>query len=110
MYLRSFDEDSNAVYTSSTGKVQSEAPPGFEEALAANSGAAAAPADSDAAPTASLTATVLHDFEPQADGEGQVAVKAGDVVIFIEKSDGGWTGVKAGDLVGYVPSSYINMK
>ena len=48
---------------------------------------------------------VKHDFT--AEGPGEMSVRAGEVVVRMGEERNGWTKVKRGDAVGFVPSTYV---
>jgi alpha-beta hydrolase superfamily lysophospholipase len=58
--------------------------------------------------TPNLFATVLYDFEPE--GEGEIAVKEGDVVHVIhEEVDPGWTSCRLNATTGVIPTTFLKM-
>jgi Ca2+-binding EF-hand superfamily protein len=133
-WVRHYNDDGSVVYTSNTGKTQTEAPPGFdtlleesettnvkaenrevvedvqevqEDVVGVQEDTTTAEDTIETAATATATATALYDYT--AAGDNQTDLETGEIVVVLEPDAGGWTGVKSRTGAGFVPSTYIEL-
>jgi len=110
-WTRHYNDDGTVVYTSNTGKSQTEPPPGFEAALESkpenNQETEVFSVEQETEAAASATATALYAYE--AAGDNQTSLNENEIVVVLEGDAGGWTGVQSESGAGFVPSSYLQI-